>query len=47
MNGAINRVFAKIPGTYVPSKDGKTYLRQGFNTLAAALTSAGWNSVDV
>lgn len=46
LNGAVNRVFAKIPGTYVPSKDGKTYLRQGFNTLAVALSSAGWNSVD-
>lgn len=46
MNGAINRVFSKIPGTYVPSKDGKTYLRQGFNTLASALGAAGWSSVD-
>jgi cellobiose dehydrogenase (acceptor) len=46
MNGAINRVFQKIPGTYVPSKDGKTYLRQGFNTLASALSSNGWSSVD-
>lgn len=46
MQGAINRVFQKIPGTYVPSKDGKTYLRQGFNTLASALSSAGWTSVD-
>lgn len=46
MQSAINRVFAKIPGTYAPSKDGKTYLRQGFNTLASALASAGWQSVD-
>ena len=46
MQGAINRVFQKIPGTYVPSKDGKTYLRQAFNTLASALSSAGWTSVD-
>lgn len=46
MNGAIGRVFQKIPGTYVPSKDGKTYLRQGFNTLASALGAAGWSSVD-
>lgn len=46
MNGAISRVFSKIPGTYVPSKDGKTYLRQGFNTLASALGAAGWSSVD-
>ena len=46
MQGAISRVFQKIPGTYVPSKDGKTYLRQGFNTLASALSSAGWTSVD-
>lgn len=46
MNGAINRVFQKIPGTYVPSLDGKTYLRQGFNALASALGAAGWQSVD-
>lgn len=46
MNGAISRVFQKIPGTYIPSKDGKTYLRQGFNALASALSSAGWTSVD-
>jgi cellobiose dehydrogenase (acceptor) len=46
MNGAINRVFQKIPGTYIPSMDGKTYLRQGFNTLAAALASSNWASVE-
>ncbi|OQO04051.1 hypothetical protein B0A48_10694 [Cryoendolithus antarcticus] len=46
MSQAITRVFQKIPGTYYPSKDGKTYLRQGFNSLATALSAAGWSSVD-
>ncbi|KAK4555446.1 hypothetical protein LTR86_007743 [Recurvomyces mirabilis] len=43
---AISRVFQKIPGTYYPSLNGQTYLRQGFNSIASALTAAGWTSVD-
>ncbi|PNS17843.1 Cellobiose dehydrogenase [Sphaceloma murrayae] len=46
VNQAIYRVFQKIPGTYLPSKDGKSYLRQGFNSIASALSSAGWAQVD-
>lgn len=46
MQQAITRVFQKIPGTYYPSLDGKTYLRQGFNSIASALGAAGWASVD-
>ena len=46
MQQAITRVFQKIPGTYYPSLDGKTYLRQGFNSIASALGAAGWTSVD-
>ncbi|TKX20231.1 cellobiose dehydrogenase-like protein 2 [Elsinoe australis] len=46
VNQAITRVFQKIPGTYLPSKDGKSYLRQGFNSIATALSAAGWSQVD-
>ncbi|KAG8629314.1 hypothetical protein KVT40_003179 [Elsinoe batatas] len=46
VNQAIYRVFQKIPGTYIPSKDGKTYLRQGFSSIATALSAAGWSQVD-
>lgn len=46
MQQAITRVFQKIPGTYYPSLDGKTYLRQGFNSVASALGLSGWTSVD-
>ncbi|KAF4549314.1 Dehydrogenase-like protein [Elsinoe fawcettii] len=43
---AILRTFQKIPGTYLPSKDGKSYLRQGFSAIATALSAAGWSQVD-
>jgi cellobiose dehydrogenase (acceptor) len=46
VNQAITRVFQKIPGTYYPSLDGKTYIRQGFNSIVTALAGAGWASVD-
>ena len=43
---AVTRVFQKIPGTYIPSMDGQTYLRQDFNQIVSALSAAGWSQVD-
>ncbi|RGP81314.1 cellobiose dehydrogenase [Fusarium longipes] len=39
------RVFSRIPGTSVPSMDGKLYLDQGFKVVAGALSKAGWKEV--
>lgn len=39
---ATQSVFAKIPGTTVPSMDGELYLQQGANVLEGALSQAGW-----
>jgi cellobiose dehydrogenase (acceptor) len=43
--GATNRVFSKIPGTTVPSTDGKLYLQQGFDAVSSGLRKAGWSEV--
>ncbi|QPC72185.1 hypothetical protein HYE68_002937 [Fusarium pseudograminearum] len=40
------RVFSRIPGTMVPSMDGKLYLDQGFKVVAGALNKAGWGEVN-
>ena len=45
MVAATSRVFARIPGTDLPSKDGKRYLLQGFNVVKSGLLAAGWKSV--
>lgn len=42
MQNATDRVFAKIPGTSVPSQDGKLYLQQGAHVIEGALRQAGW-----
>jgi len=42
---ATNRVFSKIPGTTVPSTDGKLYLQQGFDAVSSGLRNAGWSEV--
>ncbi|CAG9989475.1 unnamed protein product [Clonostachys byssicola] len=43
---AAQRVFSRIPGTRVPSQDGKRYLPEGYNIVSQGLKSAGWNEVD-
>ncbi|KAH6659192.1 fungal cellulose binding domain-containing protein [Truncatella angustata] len=45
MKAATSRVFSRIPGTEVPSKDGKLYYQQGFNVLAGGLAKAGWENI--
>jgi cellobiose dehydrogenase (acceptor) len=45
MANATSRVFAKIPGTYIPSMDGKLYLQQGFDMLTGALNASGYNYI--
>ncbi|KAK0710886.1 cellobiose dehydrogenase [Lasiosphaeris hirsuta] len=42
---AVSRVFSRIPGTDMPSQDGKRYQQEGFNVLAGGLKSAGWSEV--
>ena len=45
MAPAISRVFSRIPGTYIPSQDGKDYLPNGYNLIGSALAGAGWQNV--
>lgn len=45
MQKHIDTVFSRIPGTYVPSKDGKLYLQQGFDRVAEGLDAAGFKYV--
>jgi cellobiose dehydrogenase (acceptor) len=45
MTAATNRVFQRIPGTDVPSMDGKLYYQQGFNVIAGGLAASGWKNV--
>ncbi|GAB7347430.1 hypothetical protein MBLNU459_g4350t2 [Dothideomycetes sp. NU459] len=42
MANATERVFSRIPGTSVPSQDGKLYQQQGADVLENALGAAGW-----
>jgi cellobiose dehydrogenase (acceptor) len=46
MAAPANRVFSRIPGTLVPSQDGKLYLQEGFNVIAGGLKAAGWAEID-
>ncbi|KAI1327173.1 carbohydrate-binding module family 1 protein [Xylariaceae sp. FL0255] len=45
MAAAEARVFSRIPGTDIPSVDGKLYLQQGFNVIADGLAAAGWTNI--
>ncbi|RWA05321.1 hypothetical protein EKO27_g9788 [Xylaria grammica] len=40
-----DRVFERIPGTTVPSTDGKLYLQQGFEMLTGGLDASGWKPI--
>ncbi|KAI1421789.1 cellobiose dehydrogenase [Xylaria sp. FL1777] len=40
-----DRVFERIPGTTIPSTDGKLYLQQGFSMLTSGLNASGWKSI--
>jgi len=42
MQNATDRVFAKIPGTSIPSTNGELYLQQGAHVLENALRQAGF-----
>ncbi|RYP90177.1 hypothetical protein DL770_003713 [Monosporascus sp. CRB-9-2] len=39
------RVFSRIPGTTMPSMDGKRYLSQGVDMLGGSLGKAGWKFI--
>ncbi|KAK1834107.1 cellobiose dehydrogenase [Podospora conica] len=43
--GAVKRAFERIPGTHIPSMDGKLYRQEGFNVLAGGLTANGYKEV--
>lgn len=45
MAAATSRVFSRIPGTEIPSLDGKLYLQQGFDVISEGLKQGGWTSV--
>ncbi|KAE8445026.1 hypothetical protein EG329_014032 [Mollisiaceae sp. DMI_Dod_QoI] len=45
MAAATERVFSRIPGTDLPSMDGKRYLQDGFNLITGGLANANWTSV--
>lgn len=45
MAAATSRVFSRIPGTEVPSLDGKLYLQQGFDVISGGLKQGDWTSV--
>ncbi|KAF2745352.1 GMC oxidoreductase [Sporormia fimetaria CBS 119925] len=45
MQKHIETVFKRIPGTDHPSRDGKLYLQQGYDTLSKGLEAAGFKYV--
>ncbi|KAH4900828.1 hypothetical protein HBI80_150360 [Parastagonospora nodorum] len=45
MQSLIAKVWDLIPGTINPSRDGKLYLQQGFETVAKGLEAAGFKNV--
>ncbi|KAF1850407.1 GMC oxidoreductase [Cucurbitaria berberidis CBS 394.84] len=45
MQKHVETVWQRIPGTYIPSKDGKLYLQQGFDTVSKGLEAAGFKYV--
>ncbi|KAI1878510.1 uncharacterized protein JN550_000692 [Neoarthrinium moseri] len=42
---ATQKLFSRIPGTTVPSTDGKLYLQQGFDMLSSGLNASGWKYI--
>jgi cellobiose dehydrogenase (acceptor) len=46
MAGPARKVFGRIPGTRVPSQDGKRYLPGGRDGIANGLKAAGWKEVN-
>ncbi|CEI61373.1 unnamed protein product [Fusarium venenatum] len=44
---AAERLYARNPGTTLPSKDNKRYDTGLYNTLSSFLNKAGWKSVDM
>lgn len=46
MATAEQRVFGRIPGTLVPSQDGKLYRDEGYNIISGGLKAGGWTQVD-
>lgn len=46
IEGAVSKVFTRIPGTTTPSMDGKIYLPQGFQVITGGLKQAGWTEID-
>ncbi|KAF2264011.1 FAD-linked reductase [Lojkania enalia] len=45
MQKYVEKAWQRIPGTYVPSVDGKLYLQQGLDTVSKALDKAGFKYV--
>ncbi|KAF2463115.1 FAD/NAD(P)-binding domain-containing protein [Lindgomyces ingoldianus] len=45
MQNDTDKVFQRIPGTYIPSMDGKLYLQQGFDRVSKGLDAAGFKQV--
>jgi cellobiose dehydrogenase (acceptor) len=45
MAAAAARVFSRIPGTDLPSMDGKRYIESGYNVVSSGLAKSGWKSV--
>ncbi len=45
MAASAARVFSRIPGTDLPSMDGKRYIESGYNVVSSGLAKAGWKSV--
>lgn len=42
---AVERVFERLPGTFIPSTDGKLVLQQSADVLATGLLEAGWTNL--
>ncbi|KAG9616903.1 FAD/NAD(P)-binding domain-containing protein, partial [Aureobasidium melanogenum] len=45
MANVTDRVFSRLPGTEVPSQDGKLYYQQGADIIEGALSAANWTEV--
>ncbi|KAJ4291666.1 hypothetical protein N0V90_009561 [Kalmusia sp. IMI 367209] len=46
MQKSTDKVFQRIPGTTIPSTDGKLYLQQGFDRVTKGLDAAGFKQLD-
>lgn len=42
---ATQRVFERLPGTYIPARDGQLVLQQGADVVATGLANAGWTNL--